>query len=144
KVVPGDAVVQFHLGQFAFDEQRYAEAAVHFEAAQSGFPDPYQAGFNLVLARVKAREYAAAAAAGELMLAAGYRKAELYNLLATAYAPGGRIQEAYDALRTATKIDPLDESNYLDLMSLCLDHENWDLSLEISEVALQQIPKSYK
>ena len=33
---------------------------------------------------------------------------------------------------TATRIDPQDESNYLDLMLLCLEHENWDLSLEIS------------
>src|SRR5205823_3171726 len=57
KLVPGDAVVQFHLGQICFAEQRYAAAATHFEAAQNGFPDPYQAGFNLVLSHVKNKEY---------------------------------------------------------------------------------------
>ena len=144
KLVPDDAVVQFHLGRIYFAEERYSEAAVHFEAAQNGFPDPYQAGYNLTLARVKARDYRAAAEAGERMLARGLAKAELYNLLSTAYAQSGRIQEAYDALRTAIKIEPLEEANYLDLMLLCLDHENWDLGLEISGIALQQIPKAYK
>ena len=144
RLVPNDAVVHFHLGQILFAEERYADAAAHYEAAQNGFPDPYQVGFNLTLARVKAQDDAAAIREGEQLLARGHRKAELYNLLSIAYARSGRVQEAYDALRTATKIDPLDESNYLDLMSLCLDHENWDLSLEISEVALRQIPGSYK
>jgi len=144
KLVPKDAVVNFHLGQIYFSEGRYGEAADLFESAQPGFPDPYQASFNLTLARVKSKDYAAAIRAGEQMLAQGHRKGELYNLLSRAYAESGRTQEAYDALRTATKIDPLDETNYLDLMFLCLEHENWDLSLEISEVALQMIPRAYK
>ena len=144
KLVPADAVVNFHLGQIYFGEQRYEEAAAHFQSAQAGFPDPYQAGFNLTLARFKSKDYNAAARVGEQMVAAGHRKAELYNLLSRAYAEIGRTQEAYEALRTATKIDPRDETNYLDLMLLCLEHENWDLSLEISDVALQMIPRAYK
>jgi hypothetical protein len=30
----------------------------------------------------------------------------------------------------ATRIDPRDETNYLDVMSLSVAHEDWDLSLE--------------
>ena len=144
KLVPKDAVVHFHLGRIYFDEQRYSEAAAHFESAQNGFPDPYQAGFNLLLARVKSQDYPAAIRGGEQMLAQGHQKAELYNLLSRAYAQSGRTQEAYDALRTATKIDPRDETNYLERMLLCLEHENWDLSLEISEIALRAIPQAYR
>ena len=143
-LVPKDAVVHFHLGRIYFNEQRYGEATLHFESAQNGYPDPYQLGFNLLLARVKNQDYAAAIQGGEQMLAQGRQKAELYNLLSQAYAQSGRTQEAYDALRTATKIDPRDETNYLELMLLCLEHENWDLSLEISEIALQIIPRAYK
>jgi len=144
RLVPNDAVVHFHLGQIYFREQRYGEAAAHFEASQKGFPDPYQAGYNLLLARVNNHDDTAAIQGGEQMLAQGHRKAELHNLLSRAYAQSGRIQEAYDALRTATKIEPRDETNYLDLMLLCLEHENWDLSLEISGIALQIIPQAYK
>src|SRR5258708_5663477 len=52
KLAPKDAVVHFHLGQIYFNEERYGDAGVHFELAQEGFPDRYQAGFNLLLARV--------------------------------------------------------------------------------------------
>lgn len=144
ELVPNDAVVHFHLGQIYFGEQRYAEAAAHFESAGDAFPDRYQVGFNLVLAHVKSGEYAAAIRAGERLLSGNFRRAELYNLLSRAYAQSGRIHDAYEALRTATRIDPLDEANYLELMSLCLEHESWDLSLEISEIALERIPRSYK
>lgn len=143
-LVPQDPVVRFHLGQFRLDEGRYKEAAAHFEAAREGFPDRYQVDRQLILARVKAGAYATAIRTGEEMVARGKAKAEIYNLLAQAYAASGRIQEAYDALRTATRIDPRDETNYLDLMLLCLEHENWDLSLEISEIALQNVPKAYR
>jgi tetratricopeptide (TPR) repeat protein len=93
---------------------------------------------------VKSQDYAAAIRGGEELLSQGHQKAELFNLLSRAYSQSGRTQEAYDALRTATKIDPQDETNYLDLMLLCLEVENWDLSLEIADIALQVIPQSYK
>jgi len=144
KLAPADAVVQFQLGRICFNDRRYADAAAHFEAARNGFPDRYQASFNLLLARVRNQDYAGAVRVGEEMMVQGYKRPELYNLLSRAYAASGRTQEAYDALRTATRIDPKDEANYLDLMLLCLEHENWDLSLEISEVALQFLPSSYK
>jgi tetratricopeptide (TPR) repeat protein len=92
---------------------------------------------------VNAGDYAAAVKAG-VSLARDHRVAELYNLLARAYEGAGRTQQAYDSLRTAAQIDPRDERNYIDLMSLCLAHENWDLSLEISEIALRHIPDAYR
>jgi tetratricopeptide (TPR) repeat protein len=139
-----EAGIQFEAGLLFARLEQYAEAAECFERAQKGLPDPYQAGFNLTLVRIKGKNYAAAIEAGEQLLAQGYRKAELYNLLARAYEPSGRLQDAYDALRAATEIDPQDETNYVDLMLLCFKHEDWDLSLEISEVALGRIPRSYR
>jgi tetratricopeptide (TPR) repeat protein len=142
--LPADAAqFQFEAGLLLAGVKRYEAAAQHFQLAQKGFPDPYQVGFNLTLVYVNGLNYPAAIETGE-KLARDFRKAELYNLLSRAYEGGGRTQEAYNALRTATQIDPQDETNYLDLMSLCLTHENWDLSLEISDVALSRIPKSYR
>jgi tetratricopeptide (TPR) repeat protein len=143
-LAPVDAVTHFHLGQIYFNEQRYADAESHFALAQDGFPDRYEAARNLLLARVKNANYVSAIQTGEALLGSGAPKAEICNLLAQAYAHSGRIQEAYDALRTATRIEPRDETNYLDLMLLCLEHENWDLSLEVSAVALQHIPDAYR
>lgn len=132
---------QFEAGVLLATAKRYASAATHFSAAQNGYPDPYEVGFNLTLMHVEAQNYPAAILAGE-KLTQTYRKAELYNLLSRAYEGEGNTQRAYDALRTATQIEPDDEANYLDLMSVCLAHENWDLSLEISDIALLRAPNS--
>ena len=64
------------------------------------------------------------------------RKGELYNLVARVYLKLGRIKDAYDALRTATRIEPEVEEHYVDLAMLCLDLENHDLGLEIVDVGL--------
>jgi predicted Zn-dependent protease len=138
------AETHFQAGLLLAGAKRYAAAARQFQRAQTGYPDPYQVGFNLMVALVESHDNAAAIRAGEQLLTQGQRKAELYNLLSRAYEAEGHTQQAYDALRTATQIDTQDETNYLDLMSLCLTHENWDLSLEISDVALSRIPQSFR
>jgi tetratricopeptide (TPR) repeat protein len=140
---PGaDARTHFQAGVLLARLEKYSEAANKFLLAQPDYPDAYEAGYNLTLAYVRANDPARAIAAGEKLTAAGHRKPELYNLLSQAYENAGRTKDAYDALRTATELDPRDEANYVDLMTLCLKHENFDLSLEISEVALKFIPRS--
>ena len=139
-----DAQTHFAAGVLLAGLEQYKFAAVHFEAAVNGLPEPYDAGYNLTLAYLKSQQPKSAVTAGEALLARGYKKAELYNLLAQAYEQSGRTKDAYGALRTATELDPNDEANYLDLISLCLDHQNWDLSLEIAGVALARLPGSYR
>ncbi|HEU0186138.1 MAG TPA: tetratricopeptide repeat protein, partial [Blastocatellia bacterium] len=135
-----DANIQFQAGVLLARLEKYEAAARRFELARQGFPDPYQAQYNLTLVLIRNRDYAAAIRAGEETLAAGHRKAEIYNLLAQAYEQSGRTVQAYDALRAATEIDPQDETNYLDLIALCLKHENYDLSLEIADVGARRLP----
>src|SRR5262245_6470911 len=135
-----DAKLQFKAGVMLAGLEKYEAAARRFELARQGFPDPYQVGYNLTLVLIRNRHYAAAIRAGEETLAAGYPKAQIYNWLAQAYEPSGRTVQAYDALRAATEIDPQDETNYLDLIALCLKHENYDLSLEISDIGARRVP----
>jgi tetratricopeptide (TPR) repeat protein len=135
-----DAKIQFQAGVMLAGLEKYAAAARRFELARQGFPDPYQIGYNLTLVLIRNRDYAAAIRAGEETLAAGHRKAEIYNLLAQAYEQNGQTNRAYDALRAATEIDPQDESNYLDLIALCLRHENYDLGLEIADIGARRVP----
>jgi len=139
-----DARTHFAAGVLLAGIEKYPEAAREFQIAQSGYPDPYQAGYNLTLAYEKAGDHARALRAGEAVLAKGYRKAELYNLMAQAYEQTGRTKDAYEALRLATQADPRDETNYIDLMALCLTHQNYELSVEISEIALRVLPRSYR
>jgi tetratricopeptide (TPR) repeat protein len=139
-----DAKVHFEAGLLLAQAEQYQAAARHFQTAAAGYPDPYVLGYNLVLTYQKASDNARAIETGEQLLARGYRKAELYNLLAQSYEPEKRTKDAYNALRSAAEIEPRDENNYVDLVSLCVDHENYDLALEISNTGLAAIPQSYR
>jgi tetratricopeptide (TPR) repeat protein len=139
---PDASQLHFEAGLLLAGVGRFDAAARQFQFAHE-YPDRYQAGFNLALVYLRAGRFTSAIEAAEPLVRA-YPKAELYNLLARAYDGAGRTQDAYDALRNATRLDPRDERNYTDLMALCLTHEDWNLSLEIAEVALEHIPSAWR
>ena len=137
-----EASVQFQAGLLLAKLDKYEEAARRFELARKGLPDPYQAGFNLVLVLARSGDCAAAIRTGEELFAAGHRTAELYNLMASAYEKAGKTIEAYNALRFATELEPKRETNYLALIALCLEHQNYDLGLQIADIGVRLIPGS--
>jgi len=142
--LPDDVDGSFHFeaGSLLASIKRYDLAARQFELAVPTYPDQYSAGFNLVLARVKAQKYREAIDAGQKLIANGRAKAELYNLLAEAYEKSGETKQAYDSLRTATQLEPSDEANYIDLITLCVEHTNYDLAAEIAGIGLSKLPAS--
>jgi Flp pilus assembly protein TadD len=137
-----DAVSRFDAGVILARLEKYDSAARQFELARKDHPDPYEVAFNLTLAYIKSRRYTDAIRAAREYLSQGHEKAELYNMLSQAYEGNGQAIEAYDALRTATQLDPKDENNYLDLATLCVDHANYDLGLEIVGIGVRNIPQS--
>src|SRR6185436_4217541 len=124
--------------------EKYEAAAQHFELAAPGYPDPYTAGYNAALALFRGGKFEEAIRLGNLLKPGDKRKAELLNLMAQAQEKAGRTQEAYDLLRAATEIEPLDQMNYLDLIALCLEHQNYDLGIEIAGIGLTRIPASHR
>jgi tetratricopeptide (TPR) repeat protein len=142
-LLPGDAYdAQFQAGVVLEEAEVYAESARHFGLARKGYADPYSAGYNQILACLRAGDSTSALNIGNELLAAGYQKAELYSLMAEAYLKQKQIKEAYGALRTAASLDPNDEDNYLDIGIICSDYQNYDLGLEVTEIGLRQIPNS--
>lgn len=137
-----DAASHFEAGSLLASVKAYEAAARQFELALPDYSDKYAAAFNLILARVNAHQYPQAITQGEALVAAGCRKAELYNLMSEAYEASGNTRQAYDSLRTATQLEPLEESNYLDLITLCLNHKNYDLAAEIAGIGLKKLPQS--
>ena len=121
--------------------ERFSSAARAFERAQGG-ADPYERRYNLVLAYLKSGQSERAVEVGEALLAEGHGKAELHNLLSRAYQATGDVKRAYDALRKATEIEPDEPSHYIDLIAICLDHENFDLGLEIADISVERVPDS--
>ena len=139
-----DPNLHFQSGLLLARLERFPTAAREFELADGAVVDAYELGFNLALAYLRAGRTRDAVRAGEALLAAGRGTAELHNLLSQAYEQSGDTKRAYDALRTATELDASDESNYIDLVALCLDHENFDLGLEIADLALERLPAAHR
>jgi tetratricopeptide (TPR) repeat protein len=122
----------------------HADAARFFARARAGgYKDAYAAAYNQALMSIEAGDHAAAVRVAEAQFAAGTAPPELYNLASRAYLGAGRLQEAYDALRTAARLEPTAVGNYVDLAMICLEHENLDLGMEIVDLGLVRVPQSW-
>jgi len=141
-VSASDAATRFDAGVMLGQAGAYADAARFFASARNGYENPYAAAYNETLMRIKAADYDGAIGVAEKFFEGDKTPAELYNLVSQAYLKTGRIKEAYDALRAATRAQPSAEENYVDLASICIDHQNFDLGLEIIGIGLQYRPDS--
>ena len=143
RIPASDSTGLFDAGIALGQAGAHAEAARLFGAARKGYKDPYAAGFNQALMLVEAGDNAGAIRVAQEMIVEGKAPAELYNLASRALVGAGRIDEAYDALRQATRLEPKAPENYVDLATICVEHDNFDLGLEIVDVGLQQMPDSW-
>jgi tetratricopeptide (TPR) repeat protein len=140
KLGPGaDAQTRFAAGMLLVRLERFEEAARQFESAEG-----YTAGYNAALAYFQAGKFEDTLRVAGRLDPAEDRKAELWNLMAHAHEKSGRTKEAYDLLRQATEINPLDELSYLDLIGLCLEHQNYELGQEIADIGLKRLPASHR
>jgi tetratricopeptide (TPR) repeat protein len=136
------AKAQFGLGLALAQHELYAEAIPYFELVRQSYPDSYDVSFNLANCYVQAKQYPQAIAVLRALKERGQKTAELDNLLGEAYQGNQQINEAIGALREATTLAPEEEDNYLDLAVLCIDHDAYDLGLEILNVGLHYRPQS--
>jgi tetratricopeptide (TPR) repeat protein len=142
--IPGNAgAALFEAGVALGQAGAHAEAARLFGAARRSHKDKYAAGYNQTLMLIEAGDADGAIRLAQELGTEGTAPAELYNLVSRAYLAAGRVQEAYDALRQATRLEPLAVENYIDLASICVEHDNFDLGLEIVDIGLRQLPESW-
>ena len=145
KLLPeNDGESRFQAGLILGRANTYSPAAEFFGSARKRYSDPYVAGYNQLLMLIKAASYPEAIQLFKDLVAEGYKRAELYNVVSEAYLKTGHLQEAYDVLRTATQIEPQAEDNYVDLASVCLEYEDYPLGKEILDVGIHYIPNSYR
>ena len=145
KLLPDkNAEDRFQAGILLGKANAYAQAAEFFASARQKYSDPYTAGYNEVLMLVKAAKYPQAIQSFQELVSEGHKTAELYNLASEAYLNSNRVQEAYDAMRTGTQIEPESEDNYVDLASVCLEHEEYSLGTDILDVGIHYVPNSYR
>jgi tetratricopeptide (TPR) repeat protein len=139
----GDA--RFQGGLLLGNAGDYPDAAALFASARKNYSDPYVAGYNQLLMLIRAENFSGAISVfNQLQTEPGYNRAELYNLISEAYQKSGDLKQAYESLRTATKLDPAGEQNYVDLAALCLDDADYDLGLQVLDIGIHYVPNSYR
>jgi tetratricopeptide (TPR) repeat protein len=143
-LAPRDGEHHFAAGEMLVQHQAYAAAAAEFGQARLTYQDPYAAGYNQALAYFKAGDYAKTIDTANELLNQGHRTAELANLAGNAYLKNHQLKEAYNALRLATGLDPKNEDSYIDLCSISLDFDNYDLGIEIANLGLSHLPDSMR
>ncbi|MBV9265563.1 MAG: tetratricopeptide repeat protein [Acidobacteriaceae bacterium] len=135
-------VWQFHAGSLLAAHQEFAAAIPFFEAARAGYPQPYDVAFNLGLCYTETKKFSPAIAVLSELRDHGSKTAEVDSLLAEAYEGNKQTKEAIDLLREATQLEPKDEQNYIELATLCADHNALDLALRVIQVGLHYLPDS--
>ena len=143
RIPVSDPAALFEAGVTLGQAGAHVEAARFFGVARKGYADPYAAGFNQALMLVEAGDNAGAIRVAQELITEGRAPAELYNLASRALVGAGRIDEAYDALRQATRLAPKAAENYVDLATICVEHGNFDLGLEIVDIGLGELPESW-
>ena len=139
-----EAELQFRAGTLLGKAAQYVKAAEHFGHAARRYAEPYSASYNQILMLIRGSMFREAIEVAQTMLDEGHRPAELYNLISEAYLGDHQLQQAYDALRSATQVDPQHEKSYGDLISLCMGFSNFQLGLDIANVGIHYIPTSYR
>jgi len=135
---------QFHIGLMLARRDLFAEAIPFFESVRARFPNSYEVGYNLAICHVATKQSVAAIEILTGLRDQGHKTAELLDLLADAYEGNKQTQQAVDVLREATILAPREETLYLDLAGLCMDHGNYELGIEIVNVGLHYVPDSYR
>jgi tetratricopeptide (TPR) repeat protein len=121
-------------------KDRLDEAGTALENESKLHPDSVQIKYNLAL--VLSRKNDQAGTISILEPLAGEKDSQLLNLLASAYARANRPDDAFHALETAVALDPKQESNYLDMAILCLEHNRESRSIAAATAGIARIPNA--
>jgi tetratricopeptide (TPR) repeat protein len=141
----GDEVIKnsIALAEFAdclSRQERWSQASQVLARGLQLHPVSVQIKYNLAL--VEMRDHRSTEAIHVLEPLAGTKDSQLLNLLASAYAQTDRPDDAFRTLGDAILISPTDESNYLDLAILCLEHNQENRSVVAASAGISKIPNA--
>lgn len=131
-------------GKLALEHGAYNDALTLLKAAEKDRPEASEITYGLALAHYRLGQYQETTALIQTGIQNGDQTGDIYNLLGWTEERIGNTREAVQALRHAVELEPDREDHYLDLSTICLDHEGGDdLAGEIVDIGLQKIPNSY-
>jgi tetratricopeptide (TPR) repeat protein len=131
-------------GQTALEGEDFATAEELFIAAKPGYPDRAKLGYFLAFSRYRAGKFRDCQDTVLDTFAAGPPTRDLYALLGWCYAHQEKIRESTEAFDQAVALDPANETTYLDLGTVLLDHRQDELALALGKETATKFPNSYR
>jgi tetratricopeptide (TPR) repeat protein len=136
------AQTQFDLGISLASRGLFPEAARSFNVLFSSYPESYNAGLNLSICYLEAKDYSQAIEVLRSLSDRKFDTAEVETLTGEAAEAEGNTQDAVAAFRKAALLDPDNEEPYLELADLCIDKDSYDLGMEVLKVGIHHNPHS--
>lgn len=118
--------------------EQFDDAVQLLQRGSQLHPESVQLKYNLAVALL--RDHRPEEAVNILEPLAGEKDSGLLNLLASSYIQVNRPDDAFRALENAILISPKDQSNYLDLAILCLEHHQENRSVVAATAGIARIP----
>jgi tetratricopeptide (TPR) repeat protein len=141
---PADAQKVYLGGQVALEAEDFETAEDLFASIKSGYPDPSKLGYFLALARYRAGKFRACQDTLLNTLTGSQASSDFYDLLGWCYAKQDKLREAVDAFDQAIALAPSQESCYLDLGTVLIDHQRNDVAQELAKKTVEQFPNSFR
>jgi tetratricopeptide (TPR) repeat protein len=138
EVVNSDATALQHWGECLLMTGDASTATLRLQAASRLAPQDHHIIYELGLALFMDQRYAPALDAVKAIPEDG----KSLNLTGNIYAAQEKLSEAIAAFRKASELNPKDEQNYVDLASLCLEHQSFDVAREVVNAGIANIPDS--
>jgi tetratricopeptide (TPR) repeat protein len=141
----GEQVYRDHraVDEFAdclLKQQQTQQAITVLSNAVKLYPESVQFRYNLAVAELQDNQPDRAVEI--LSPLSSVKDADLLNLLALAYEQAKRPDDAFRVLENAIEVNPQDETNYLDLAILCLEHNQEQRSVLAASAGIARIPKA--
>ena len=121
-------------------QQQPQQAIALLSRAVELYPQSNQFKYNLAVADLQ--DHRPADAVTVLASLESVNDADLLNLLAHAYEEANQPDDAFRVLETAIQVSPQEETNYLDLAILCLEHYQEQRSVMAATAGIARIPKA--
>ena len=147
EIDPADSGTRYNLAavQFQLGDSRAAKS--NLERILSARPDHKAAialGHQAALGEYRANRFADSQSTLEGMIAAGVRKAEVFNLLAWSFHRQNKLTESVRAMRQAIALEPAVETNYDNLAQILLEQKENVAAADVIRRALEVAPDSFQ
>ena len=131
-------------GDCLFRLDEYQDAVPVFEKLVELLPNAVYPRYDLALVLFDAKQYEQALKVLEPLLATDKDDAEVLSLASQAYERNGKLPEAVSLLHEAIVLSPRTTDYYVAFATMCLDHDSFQVGIEMMNAGLKYNPESAK